>query len=175
MTTHRRKNKFFPLQIFIIKILNFQENWNNNTRNILLFFFFLMFIHFWERERDRERERHRIQSRLQALSREHRPWHGAWTHELWDHDLSQSQTLNRLSHSGALQETVLKHLPRPDIYFILQCCFAYIWVYVCMCVCMCVLIVLFSCRYYGALLSKYFRELSQSTLLFSVAHSQWLT
>ena len=51
--------------------------------------------------RGRERRRHRIQSRLQALSCQHRARHGAWTHKLWDHDLSQSWTLNRLTHPGA--------------------------------------------------------------------------
>ena len=64
---------------------------------------FLTFIHFW---RDRqsmsgkgaERGRHRIQSRLQALSCQHRARRGARTHELWDHDLSRSWTLNRLSY-----------------------------------------------------------------------------
>ena len=47
-----------------------------------------------------ERGRHRIQSRLQALSCQHRAQHGAWTHRLWDHDLSWSQTLNQLSDPG---------------------------------------------------------------------------
>ena len=47
--------------------------------------FFLMFIYFWEREkkhdqgRARERGRHRIGGRLQALSCQHRAWHGART------------------------------------------------------------------------------------------------
>ena len=45
--------------------------------------------------------RHRIWSRLQALSCQHRAPCGAWTHELRDHDLSRSRTLNRLSHPGA--------------------------------------------------------------------------
>ena len=72
-----------------------------------------MFI--FERERERERERasahtqrrgreregDRIWSRLQALSCQHRDRRGAQTHKLWDHDLSWSQTLNRLSHPGA--------------------------------------------------------------------------
>ena len=48
-----------------------------------------------------ERWRHRIWSRLQALSCQHRARHGARTRETWDHDLSQSWTLNRLSHPGA--------------------------------------------------------------------------
>ena len=68
-----------------------------------------MFIYFWQREREteherargRERGRHRIQSRLQALSCQHRAPHGARTHRPRDHDLSRSRTLNRLSHPGA--------------------------------------------------------------------------
>ena len=68
------------------------------------FMVFLMFI--FERDRDRmqvgEGQRGR-QSQKQApgskLSAQSP--RGAWTHELWDHDLSWSQTLNRLSHPGA--------------------------------------------------------------------------
>ena len=69
-----------------------------------------------QRERERKRGRHRIQSRLQALSCQHRAWCRAQTHELWDHDLSWSWTLNRLSHPGALpllhvyQRTILQPL-----------------------------------------------------------------
>ena len=58
-----------------------------------------MFVYFWKRERQRpsgeeirERGKHRIWGGLQALSCQHRASHGTWTHELWDHDLSQSQT-----------------------------------------------------------------------------------
>ena len=58
----------------------------------------------WDWGRGRERGRHRIGNRLQALSCQHRARRGARTHRLWDHDLSQSQTLNRLSHPGAPQE-----------------------------------------------------------------------
>ena len=62
-------------------------------------------VYFWERdrtrgERCRERGRRRIWSRLQALSCQHRAWHGAGTHEPRDHDLSWSWTLNWLSHPG---------------------------------------------------------------------------
>ena len=44
-----------------------------------------------------ERGGERILSRLHAISA---VWCGAWTHQSWDHDLSQikSWTLNRLSH-----------------------------------------------------------------------------
>ena len=48
-----------------------------------------------------QRGRHRIRSRLQAPSCQHRAWHRAWIHELWDRDLSRSQMLNWLSHPGA--------------------------------------------------------------------------
>ena len=51
--------------------------------------------------RGRERRRPRIWSRFQGLSCQHRTRHGAQTHEPRDHDLSRSQTLNWLSHSGA--------------------------------------------------------------------------
>ena len=54
-----------------------------------------------EQGRGRERGRHRIPSRLQALSCQHRARRGARTHGPRDHDLSRSQTLNRLSHPGA--------------------------------------------------------------------------
>ena len=53
-----------------------------------------------EWERGRERGRHKIRSRPQALSCHHRTWCGARTHKPWDHDLSWSQPLNRLRHSG---------------------------------------------------------------------------
>ena len=58
-----------------------------------------MFIYFEkDTEKDRQTEcewgrgrewvRHRIWSRFQALNHQHRAWHGAQTHKLWDHDLS---------------------------------------------------------------------------------------
>ena len=72
-------------------------------------------VYFWEREtetehelgRGRERGRHRSQSRLQALSCQHRAQYRARTHKRWDLDLSQSWTLNRLSHPGALGGSIL--------------------------------------------------------------------
>ena len=84
---------------------------SSSTWVVLLFFqkFFLN-IYLFLRDKERrstsgggaetERETHRIRSRLQALSCQHRAWCGAWTHEPWDHDLSQSWTLNWLSHPG---------------------------------------------------------------------------
>ena len=76
---------------------------------------FLMFIYFWERERQsvsrvsRETHTHRIRSRFQSMSCQHRAWRKARTHELWDHDLSQSWRLNWLSHPGApkISNTIL--------------------------------------------------------------------
>uniref|UniRef100_A0ABI7WN04 NPR3 like, GATOR1 complex subunit n=1 Tax=Felis catus TaxID=9685 RepID=A0ABI7WN04_FELCA len=57
-----------------------------------------------EQERARERGRHRIRSRLQALSCHHRVQHGARTHKPGNHDLSQSQMLNPLSHPEWLHQ-----------------------------------------------------------------------
>ena len=55
--------------------------------------------HEWGR--DKERGRPRIQSRLQALSCQHRTQHGDRIHKLRGHDLSQSRMLNGWSHPGA--------------------------------------------------------------------------
>ena len=74
-----------------------------HTYSIDIKLFFFKFIHLLflrEREREhkqergRERDTHRIWSRLQALSYQHRAQGRARTHEPWDQDLSQSQTLN---------------------------------------------------------------------------------
>ena len=86
--------------------------WPNRAWPLVSFFFLLnVYIVLREREREREREqgrgrergKHRIWSRLQAPSRQCRAQcrAGAWTHELWDHDLNRSQVLNWLSHPGA--------------------------------------------------------------------------
>ena len=61
---------------------------------------FLMFIYLFLRQTDRQTDR--IGSRLQDPSCQHRAWPGARTHEPWDHDLSWSRMLNRLSHPGTL-------------------------------------------------------------------------
>ena len=79
-----------------------------------IFFFNVLFIFETETEheqgRDRERGRHRSKAgcRLQALSCQHRVGRGARTQEPWDHDLSQSWTLNQLSHPGTPRVTNLK-------------------------------------------------------------------
>ena len=75
--------------------------------SFFLNFFFNVYLFLRQREtehewgRVRERGRHRIRSRLQALSCQHRARRGALTHEPWDHDLSWSRMLNRLSHPDA--------------------------------------------------------------------------
>ena len=75
-------------------------------------FFNVLFIFETETEREqgrgREWARHRIQSRLQVLSCQHKAQCRARTHKPWDHDLSQSQTLNRLGHPGAPTLCILK-------------------------------------------------------------------
>ena len=80
----------------------------------LPFFFLFLCLFIFERQstsrgRGRERGRHRIRNRLQTLSCQHRAWRGARTHGLWDHDLSWSQMLNRLSHPGAPGRTFLDY------------------------------------------------------------------
>ena len=82
---------------------------------VVFFFNYLMFLFIFETEREheqgrgRERGRHRIRSRLRALSRQHRTRRGARIHELRDHDLSQSWTLNQLSHPGAPHALLFKN------------------------------------------------------------------
>ena len=74
----------------------------------LYFPFFSFFFPLFLRERDRawvgegqrERERDR-QTDRQTHSCQHRAPCRAQTHEMWDHDLSQSWMLNQLSHPGA--------------------------------------------------------------------------
>ena len=51
--------------------------------------------------RGRERDTYRIRSRLQPPHYQPRAPRRDRTHKLWDHDLSQSQMFNRLSHPGA--------------------------------------------------------------------------
>ena len=72
-----------------------------------IFKIFLMFIHFL-RERDRvwagegQRERETQNPKMASgLSHQHRARCRARTQKRWDHDLSQSGTLNLPSHPGA--------------------------------------------------------------------------
>ena len=82
------------------------------SRNIQYFFN----VYFWERERqsasgggvERQRDTEsEVGSRLWAVST-NRTWCGAWSQELWNHDLSHSQRLNRLNHLGTPSFFVLK-------------------------------------------------------------------
>ena len=106
-----------------------------------LFFFliFLMFIYFWEireteREwgRARERGRRRIQSRFQALSCQHRAWRGLELtnremvpNHAWDHELSLSWMLNRLSHPGILVKQLFMCLLAIWIFSLEKCLFMF--------------------------------------------------
>ena len=90
---------------YTIQNVNFQQK---------TFKTFLMFI--WETERQRQRQstskegqrERETQNPKQApgSSCQHRARHGARSHKPWDHDLSWSQTLNRLSHPGASPKTL---------------------------------------------------------------------
>ena len=90
--------------ILHIGICNFLSRHMKCVPSLLLNFFN---VYFWEKEsethcergRGRERGRHRIWSRPRLWAV--RAWCGAWTHEPWDHDLSQSRMPNRLRHPGA--------------------------------------------------------------------------
>ena len=93
--------------------ISYQHVWHIAPKTLHSQYFFLFIFIFEEREREeretwntsggrgRQRRRQRIQSRLQALRCQHRARCGARTHGMRDHDLSQSQMLNQLSHSGA--------------------------------------------------------------------------
>ena len=101
---------FFYLCIFLKTVL-LRSNWDIINWTLTRKF-------FWERNRvwvgEGQRERERENPR-QALH-----WLGARTLEPWGHDLSQSRTLNRLSHWGApdsffVFDTWLYHLSKPTV------------------------------------------------------------
>lgn len=62
--------------------------------------FFFLITYFWEREGEGQRTEETEDPKQPLHWRQQAP-HWARTHELWDHGLSLSQMLNRLSHSGA--------------------------------------------------------------------------
>ena len=81
-------------------------------------------VYFWEGERactrtvgKGQRGRHRIWSRLRSPSCQHRAQCGAWTHEPGDHDLSQSRTLDQLSHPGTPETLFFLNFFLTFIYF----------------------------------------------------------
>ena len=90
--------------------------WLPLLRPLLYFYLFIFKCLFtFERERERERAPKWGRSRgkgtedpKQALCWQQSAWPKARTHEPWDHVLSWSLTLNRLSHPGAPETTVLK-------------------------------------------------------------------
>ena len=80
--------------------------------------FFLMFVYFWERERESDKsvseggeEREGDTDPKQAPDSELSAQSPTWGSNpvTWDHDLTRSQTLNQLSHPGILFDTVLTH------------------------------------------------------------------
>ena len=75
---------------------------------ILYFYFYLFLEDRCKQGKGRERGRHRIWSGLQALNCQHRDRRGARTLGPWDHDLSRSPMLNRLSHPGAPKSALLR-------------------------------------------------------------------
>ena len=87
---------------------------NTRAKFLFLIVFHVLFIFGRETEceegRGRDRGRHRIRSRLLAPSHQHRARRGAQIHKPWGHDLSRSQTLNRLSHPGAPRATFRMHI-----------------------------------------------------------------
>ena len=87
-----RTDKMRPIQIVEGDLLY--------LKSTKLFIYFLN-VYFWEREqaRGKGRERGRQRDAKWALHwQESSMW--VWSHEPWDHDLSQSCTLNWLSHPG---------------------------------------------------------------------------
>ena len=91
-----RSHSHFLLELF----RRHCHNWFHS----LLFLSFFILIYF---ERDRKcdqgrgRERGESKNPKQALNSQCRAQCGAQTHELWDQDLNQSQTLNQLNHPEA--------------------------------------------------------------------------
>ena len=85
------------------KYMRWKNFWRATMSFGYLIIFFKSFIHF-ERERQREwaETEGERENPKQALHHQHRALCRARTHEAWDHDLSWSQTPNRLSHPGAL-------------------------------------------------------------------------
>ena len=88
-----------------------------------LFLSFFVYLFFWVRARESwgraERGRDR-EPQVGSTQSVQSPMH-AQTHELWDHDLSQSQLLNPLSHPGAhkiaLLTEPLESLSFPSVTF----------------------------------------------------------
>ena len=83
--------------------------------------FFNVYAFNFEREVWGEAERGKDRE-YQAASCQHRPWHGGWTHKMWDCDLSQNQeqVLNQLSHPRAPSLFILNANSYIISYFMLK-------------------------------------------------------
>ena len=77
--------------------------------------FFLMFIYFWERDKEStwksEGGTERGGRGSEVLCCQQRAWHRAQTHKPWGHDLSRSLTLNRLSHPDTPLNVYFRNKP----------------------------------------------------------------
>ena len=114
---HKRRNTRLKTRFFF-QCLNPASNKRKKFFN----------VYSWERDRhsvsgegQREGGRHRIPRKLQALSWHLRSLCRVQTHRLRDHDLSQSRTLNQLSHPGAHNKR--KFLKDADLVYQIRRCF----------------------------------------------------
>ena len=69
--------------------------------------YLLVFVYFWESMIGGGIEEEGTEDLKRPLHWQQRARYGALTHEPWDHDLSQRQTLNPLSHPGAPREHLI--------------------------------------------------------------------
>ena len=102
-TETNRKSKCMFLNLFMLICFTQTENNLEDTKGNCFF----LNVYFWEvgkEQRERETEDFR-----QALCWQLRVWFRAQTHELWDHDLSWSETLNWLSQPGPQEKLPLRN------------------------------------------------------------------
>ena len=107
-----------------------QFEWQSQTSSKVLkieceLFWLLLFLKIlftWERERERERACVCTRARGRGRDRERSwlpRWSGSLTHDLtepWDHDLSQRQMLNLLSHPGNLNVNSFRQAIEPPVW-----------------------------------------------------------
>ena len=99
----RRSETIHTSKILIFRISLYSPSLKHLETPIALFSNFLknsFWIYFWERAQAGEEQKERGTEDLKHAPRCWQQWSqcGAWTHKLWDHDLSQSWTFNWLSH-----------------------------------------------------------------------------
>ena len=114
------KVKILPLEIWKLNKKESRKRIYNKSKREMTFLFFLTFIHFWEAERNRtwagegqrERETQNLKQAPGSEPSAQTAQCGAWTHEMWDHDLCRSWPLNQPSHPGTptLQRFVMFHI-----------------------------------------------------------------